>query len=101
MPVRPPNFWADCANLDREMRAFVTEPGRPQRMPTLAELVAAGRAIVQVDPPLGIDIDAQNGTTRAAAVRQMLHADQFVAHGLHHRPGQIHQFMCRMRHPPP
>jgi ribosomal protein L13E len=40
---RAPNQWADFANLERELRAFVEEPGRPQRMPTLAELIAAGR----------------------------------------------------------
>jgi hypothetical protein len=40
---RAPNHWADVAELERELRAFVTEPGRPQRMPTLAELIAARR----------------------------------------------------------
>ena len=40
---RSPNHWADFANLERELRAFVEEPGRPQRMPTLAELIVAGR----------------------------------------------------------
>jgi hypothetical protein len=40
---RAPNQWADFANLERELRAFIAEPGRPLRMPTLHELVAAGR----------------------------------------------------------
>jgi hypothetical protein len=40
---RAPNQWADFANLERELRAFIAEPGRPQRLPTLRELVAAGR----------------------------------------------------------
>ncbi len=38
-----PNHWADFANLERELRDFVEKPGRPQRMPTLGELIAAGR----------------------------------------------------------
>ncbi len=40
---RAHDHWADFANLERELRAFVEEPSRPQRMPTLAELIAAGR----------------------------------------------------------
>jgi hypothetical protein len=40
---RPQNHWADFAELERELHAFLEEPGRPQRMPTLAELIAAGR----------------------------------------------------------
>jgi hypothetical protein len=40
---RPTNQWADFDNLERELRAFVEEPGRPQRMPSLRELIAAGR----------------------------------------------------------
>jgi hypothetical protein len=40
---RPTNQWADFDNLERELRAFVDEPGRPQRMPSLDELIAAGR----------------------------------------------------------
>lgn len=40
---RAPNYWTDFASLERELRAFVTEPGRLQRMPTLGELLAAGR----------------------------------------------------------
>jgi hypothetical protein len=40
---RAPNHWADIAELERELRAFVTEPGRPQRMPSLHELIAARR----------------------------------------------------------
>jgi hypothetical protein len=40
---RAPNQWADFANLERELRAFIAEPGRPPRLPTLRELVAAGR----------------------------------------------------------
>jgi hypothetical protein len=40
---RPSGYWTDFANLARELAAFVAEPGRPPRMPTLAELVAARR----------------------------------------------------------
>jgi hypothetical protein len=40
---RPHNQWADFAEMERELRAFVEEPGRPQRMPSLGELIAAGR----------------------------------------------------------
>jgi hypothetical protein len=40
---RAPNQWADFATLERELGAFIAEPGRPQRMPTLVELIAAGR----------------------------------------------------------
>ena len=40
---RAPNHWADIAELERELRAFVAEPGRPQRMPSLRELIAARR----------------------------------------------------------
>jgi hypothetical protein len=40
---RPHNHWADFANLERELRAFLEEPGRPQGMPTLGELIAADR----------------------------------------------------------
>lgn len=39
----PANQWADFATLERELRAFVAEPGRPQRMPTQGELKAAER----------------------------------------------------------
>jgi hypothetical protein len=42
-PRRPLKQWADFAALERELRAFVAEPGRPQRMPMLAELIAARR----------------------------------------------------------
>ncbi len=42
-PRRAPDHWADFANLERELRAFIAAPGRPQRMPIAAELVAAGR----------------------------------------------------------
>jgi len=40
---RAPNHWADVAELERELQAFVAEPGRPQRMPSLRELIAARR----------------------------------------------------------
>jgi hypothetical protein len=40
---RAPGYWTDFANLARELAAFVAEPGRPPRIPTRAELLAAGR----------------------------------------------------------
>jgi ribosomal protein L13E len=40
---RAHNHWADVAELDRELQAFVAEPSRSQRMPSLRELIAARR----------------------------------------------------------
>jgi hypothetical protein len=40
---RPANQWADFAALERELRAFVAEPDRPQRMPTYGDLRAVER----------------------------------------------------------
>jgi hypothetical protein len=40
---RAHNHWADVADLDRELQAFVAEPSRSQRMPSLRELIAARR----------------------------------------------------------
>jgi hypothetical protein len=42
-PRRAPGYWTDFANVARELAEFVAEPGRPPRMPTRAELLAAGR----------------------------------------------------------
>ncbi len=59
---RPHNQRADFANLERALRAFVEESGRPQRMPTLAELIAAGR----FDLHYAVQ---RNGRVRAVAER--------------------------------
>lgn len=45
---KPAGFWNDPENVHAEVRKFIAErkdpPGMPQRMPTLAELRAAGRS---------------------------------------------------------
>lgn len=42
-PINRRNHWDDFDNLASELRAYLAEPGRPQRMPTYPELQAAGR----------------------------------------------------------
>ncbi len=38
-----PDWWADFAHVEQALAAFLAEPDRPQRMPTLRELLRAGR----------------------------------------------------------
>ena len=39
-----PGYWEEPTNLEREMRAFAAELGRPEVMPKYQEMIAAGRS---------------------------------------------------------
>lgn len=40
---KPPSYWGDFANVERELLAFVAQHGIDRVMPTKHELKAAGR----------------------------------------------------------
>jgi hypothetical protein len=42
-PPKPPGYWENPANFERELRVFIARHGEPGRMPTYKQLRTAGR----------------------------------------------------------
>lgn len=58
--AKPHGYWKDFSNLEREIRAFILDHGRPGQLPTEAELSRAGRM------DIGCAIDTQGGYVAVA-----------------------------------
>jgi len=59
---RPRNYWADFANVERELLAFIAEHGSPGVMPTARELADAGHGTL-------VEAITQHGGYFAVAAR--------------------------------
>lgn len=65
LAYRAPGYWDEFGNVERELQDFVTEYGTPGTMPTLSDLIKAGKS------SLGSGI-ARHGGYRAVAERLSL-----------------------------
>jgi len=78
-----PGYWTDFASLERKLAAFVAERGRPPRMPTRAELLAAGR----YDLTYAVQ---RHGGFSAVAERLGWETVKQAHSGAHRRPQAVH-----------